>query len=414
MSELSTKRIDKLRWPMLVLVMLVGMTSAFLNCLSVFIGPLSMKGWDPTIVVMAYSVMMFMSIPGSLIGGKLKAKFGNRFVLKVCGLGFTVSVLEAAFAPNAWVYVIAIGGFTSLFVYCIYVAQIANLGELFPDKRGLVTGALSVGIFLAGALVVPVCERMTSAIHVTPTIVVFALVIGGITILSGFILLQVPEGYKPEGWEEPEYEILEGGEVEGIKDVGWKKLITLKSFWLITIASLTGTILTSGIQGNFIILTGEITGASEATAAWIYTIFSMIMGISAIVVGGISDKVLGPVKIIAIACLAVFVMTLFFILTNAQSTQMYIVFVAFIGLEVSAFSTLIAVILMRAYGTKNFGINFGLAQVGTLIGSFIGPQLAIRGADTFLIVSAAGVLLCGIVMFILAKALNKELGKKVF
>ncbi len=107
-------------------------------------------------------------------------------------------------------------------------------------------------------------------------------------------------------------------------------------------------------------------------------------------------------------------MTLFFILTNAQSTPMYIVFVAFIGLEVSAFSTLIAVILMRAYGTKNFGINFGLAQVGTLIGSFIGPQLAIRGADTFLIVSAAGVLLCGIVMFILAKALNKELGKKVF
>ena len=227
-------------------------------------------------------------------------------------------------------------------------------------------------------------------------------------------MLQAPEGYKPEGWEEPEYEILEGGEAEGIKDVGWKKLITLKSFWLITIASLTGTILTSGIQGNFIILTGEITGASEATAAWIYTIFSMIMGISAIVVGGISDKVLGPVKIIAIACLAVFVMTLFFILTNAQSTPMYIVFVAFIGLEVSAFSTLIAVILMRAYGTKNFGINFGLAQVGTLIGSFIGPQLAIRGADTFLIVSAAGVLLCGIVMFILAKALNKELGKKVF
>ena len=114
MSELSTKRIDKLRWPMLVLIMLVGMT-------------------------MAYSVMMVMDIPVSLIGGKLKAKFGNRVGLKVCGLGFTVSVLVAAFAPNAWVYVIAIGGFAPLFVYCIYVAQIANLGELFPDRRGLAT-----------------------------------------------------------------------------------------------------------------------------------------------------------------------------------------------------------------------------------------------------------------------------------
>ena len=98
-----------------------------------------------------------------------------------------------------------------------------------------------------------------------------------------------------------------------------------------------------------------------------YTGCLLYKSISAIVVGGISDKVLGPVKIIAIACLAVFVMALFFILTNAQSTPMYIVFVAFIGLEVSAFSTLIAVILMRAYGTKNFGINFGLAQVLSLI-----------------------------------------------
>lgn len=413
MSELSTKRIDTLRWPMLILIMLVGTTSAFLNCLSVFIGPLSMKGWDPTIIVMAYSVMMFMAIPGSLIGGKLKAKFGNRFVLKVCGLGFTLSVLVAAFAPNAWIYVIAIGGFAPLFVYCIYVAQIANLGELFPDRRGMATGALSVGIFVAGALVVPICEKLTSAINVTPTIVVFALVIGGLTILSGFILLQAPEGYKPQGWEEPAYEAL-GDDAGGIKDVGWKKLMTLKSFWLIVLASITGTVLTSGLQGNFILLTVEIIGTTEANAAWIYTIFSMVMGVGALVVGWISDKVLGPVKIMGIAYLATFVMIVFFILTNAQSTPMYIVFVCIVGLAIAAFSTLIAVVLMNAYGTKNYGINFGLAQIGTLVGSFIGPQLAVRGADMFLTTSAVGVLLCAVILFILAKALNKELGKKVF
>ena len=109
-------------------------------------------------------------------------------------------------------------------------------------------------------------------------------------------MLQAPEGYKPEGWEEPEYEILEGGEAEGIKDVGWEKLITLKSFWLITIASLTGTILTSGIQSNFIILTGGNHGSFRSYSRMDLHDILMIMGISAIVVGGISDKVLGPVK----------------------------------------------------------------------------------------------------------------------
>lgn len=414
MSELSTKRIDTLRWPMLVLVMLVGTTSAFLNCLSVFIGPLTMKGWDPAIVVMAYSVMMFMAVPGSLIGGKLKAKFGNRFVLKVCGLGFTASVLAAAFAPNAWIYVICIGGLAPLFVYCIYVAQIANLGELFPDKRGLATGVLSVGIFIAGALVVPVAEKMTRALDVTSTITIFAIIIGGLTIFTGFILLQAPEGYKPQGWEEKEYEVLDATAEGSLIDVSWKKLLTLKSFWLIIVAQIIFTIMTSGIQGNFVLLTVDIIGTTEANAAWIYTVFSLVMGCGGLIVGWVSDKVLGPVKIIAIASIAGAVMTAVFIFADINSTGMYIVFVAVIGMAIAATSTLIAVVLMNAYGSKNFGINFGLIQCGPLVGSFIGPQLAIRESMTFLTVGAVSLLVAGVLFLISAKALNKEIGKKVF
>lgn len=414
MSELSTKRIDTLRWPMLMLVMLVGTTSAFLNCLSVFIGPLSVRGWDPAIVVMAYSIMMFMAVPGSLIGGKFKAKFGNRFVLKVCGIGFTVSVLAAAFAPNAWIYVICIGGLAPLFVYCIYVAQIANLGELFPDKRGLATGALSVGIFVAGALVVPVAEKMTRALDVTPTISIMALVIGGFTILTGFILLQAPEGYKPEGWVEKDYEILDDNAGEGLVDVGWKKLLVLKSFWILIVAQIAMTIMTSGIQSNFMMITVDITGVTDANAAWIYTVFSLVMGCSGLVVGGISDKVLGPAKVIAITSIAAALVSGIFIFTNVTSMTMYIIFVSVVGIAIASVSTLIAVILMNAYGSKNFGINFGLIQCGPLIGSFIGPQLAVRESMTFLTVGAIAMLVCGVLFLLAGTVLNKEIGKKVF
>ena len=89
--------------------------------------------------------MMFMAVFGSLVGGKLQEKIGNKNVLKLCGLGFMISVIGASFATSAWMYVVLMGGAAPLFVYCIYVARLGNLGALFPERVGFVTGALMVG-----------------------------------------------------------------------------------------------------------------------------------------------------------------------------------------------------------------------------------------------------------------------------
>ena len=72
-SVVDTSRVDKLRWVMVMAMILVGMTSAYLNAISAYIGPFMEKGWDPTIVVVAFSVMTFMSLPGSIVGGAVKA-----------------------------------------------------------------------------------------------------------------------------------------------------------------------------------------------------------------------------------------------------------------------------------------------------------------------------------------------------
>ena len=39
----NTNRIDKLRWVMILAMSLVGMTSAYLNAISAYIGPFSEK-----------------------------------------------------------------------------------------------------------------------------------------------------------------------------------------------------------------------------------------------------------------------------------------------------------------------------------------------------------------------------------
>ncbi|MCF0230318.1 MAG: MFS transporter, partial [Parasporobacterium sp.] len=175
-----------------------------------------------------------------------------------------------------------------------------------------------------------------------------------------------------------------------------------------------GTIMISGLQGNFVLLTVGLMGVTEAKAAWMYTIFSLVMGAGGLVVGWISDKVLGPTKIIAITTIVGGVVTGIFVIGHINNVGMYVILICIIGLAIAAISTLIAVILMNAYGSKNFGINFGLIQCGPLVGSFIGPQLAVRTAETFMSIGAVALLMCGGMFLLAGIVLNKEIGKKTF
>ena len=418
MKEINVNRVDKTRWFSLVLMLLVGTTSAVLNCLSVYIGPLAERGWDSSIVISAFSVMMFMAVPGSIIGGKLKEKFGNRFVLKTCGLGFTLSVIAASFSTSAVMYVVFIGGFAPLFVYCIYVAQLANVGELFPDKRGLATGSVVVGVAVAGALVVPLAEWVTRIMEVMHGIAMFGIVFGGLTILTGFIMVEAPENYKPAGWVPKKYEILDANianEGSGIKDISWKKVLTLKSFWFIFIGAAAASVFVMGIQSGFVLISANALDISNAKGAWLYTVLAISMGGSGIVVGWISDRVLGPVKIIVTTILLLAIIDALFVIIPGSNYGIYFLLVVMVGVVTGSINTLIPVIFMEAWGNKYFGINFGMFQCAGMIASFIGGQIAIQEPVINFFIIGAVVMIIGAVIFTFSgRALNKELGKKRF
>lgn len=415
MSQGLTRDIDKQRWITLMLILIVGATSAFLNCLSVYIAPLAERGWDPSVVVVAYTLMMFMSIPGSIIGGKIQEKCGNKLVLKVCGLGFLLSLVVGSFSVSAWMYVILIGGFAPLFVYCIYVAQIGNIGALFPERKGFVTGALMVGIYGIGAILVPLASNMTAGMGVMPGIAVLGVVIGGFTILSGFLIVEAPEGYAPKGWESKEYEAIgNAGETTSV-DTPWKRLLTLKSFWILFIGQIAMAIFCAGAQSSFVLMTMNVTGCSDATAAWSYSVFAIIMGCSGLVIGFLSDKLWGPIKWMAYTALVAAAFVTIFVITGSTSFGLYMVFVVILGIAVGTSTTLLAVVLMGAYGTKFFGVNFGIFQFAMLISSYVGPQLAVgENINMFFIVGAIGLIFGAIVFLIGGAVRNKELGFKIF
>lgn len=267
----NTSRIDKLRWLMVIAMTLVGMTSAYVNAISAYIGPFAEKGWDPAIIVIAFSVMTFMSLPGSIVGGALKARFGNKMVLKVGGLGFALTCVATVFITSPWAYVVLMGGIAPFFVYCVYVIQMANIGELFPDKAGLATGLFVAGVAIASALILPLTEWLTRVMNVMYGIGLSGVIYGGFTVLIGFIMIDAPEGYKPQGWTPQEYEIIDEEKAEisaSNKDVNWAKMMIRPAFWMVYIGEVCFGVLSSGLYSNFIGMVSGLLGVSDCMAVF--------------------------------------------------------------------------------------------------------------------------------------------------
>ncbi|MGN0361485.1 MAG: MFS transporter [Bilifractor sp.] len=417
-SVVDTSRVDKLRWVMVMAMILVGMTSAYLNAISAYIGPFMEKGWDPTIVVVAFSVMTFMSLPGSIVGGAVKAKFGNKLVLKLGGLGFALTCVATTFVTGPWGYVVLMGGVAPFFVYCVYVVQMANVGELFPDKRGMATGIFVAGIAVASALILPLTEWMTRNMDAMMTIAVSGIVYGGFTLLMGFIMIDAPANYKPKGWEPKEYEILDesvAAEGTGVVDLKWNKVLMKPSFWMIFIGSVGLGIMSSGLYSNFIGMASNLLSISDAKAAWLYSLFTLVTGASGIVIGLVSDKLTGPTKALALAFVLTTAAIALFCGAGGNSLPLYIVFLVVAGIAMGSIQTLTPPIIMNAWGNKYFGITYGIMLTSTTVASFIGAQFSVRYSPvTFLWIAAACLLAGGVLIFLATFVLNKELGKKIF
>lgn len=414
----NTSRIDKLRWLMVIAMTLVGMTSAYVNAISAYIGPFAEKGWDSTIIVIAFSVMTFMSLPGSIVGGALKARFGNKLVLKVGGLGFAVTCVATVFVTSPWAYVVLMGGVAPFFVYCVYVIQMANIGELFPDRAGLATGLFVAGIAIASALILPFTEWLTRVMDVMYGIGLSGIVYGGFTVLVGFIMIDAPKDYRPQGWTPEEYEILDEEKAEladSNKDVNWAKMMIRPAFWMVYIGEVCFGVLSSGLYSNFIGMVSELLGVSDSTAAWLYSLFTLVMGGSGILLGYISDKLFGPTKSLALCCLLTAIAIGVFLVTGGNSYALFIAFIVIAGTALGAMQALTPNIMMLAWGNKYFGINYGIMLTALTVGSFIGPQLAVRiSMLQFLAVSGVVMVVAAVLIFASTMFLNKDLGKKVF
>ena len=199
------------RWWIAFAGILLQMALGAVYAWSVFRVPLAKQfNWTISQVTLTFTIAIMVLGFASFFGGLWLKRVGPRVVALTGGVLYGLGVFLASFSNHGlwWLYLTygVIGGIGLGFAY---IVPVAVLLKWFPDKRGLMTG-IAVGGFGAGALVTaPVATRLIQSVGVLQTFAYLGIAFLIVCVVSGYFMQNPPDGWKPEGWEPTQKQLVQ-------------------------------------------------------------------------------------------------------------------------------------------------------------------------------------------------------------
>ena len=364
---------------------------------------------------LTFSILLSTLTVGSVIGGKLAAKFGTKIVVLAGGVilsaGFFLAALvQPEFSWALWLTYGLMGGVGMGFTYS---TTIACAQKWYPHKKGLVTGVVVSALGLGGVVFTPVVERLVEtfggiAVGEGKTFMVLAAVFLVTCTVGSFFMKNPPEGY-----------MMDKVAVAGVNSAGVAKDFTsaqmLKSgkFYLIVatfMLACMGGLMMIGFAKPIAIAKGM-----ADTAVYGVLAISMFNSLGRLLWGMISDK-LGRYNTLLILLGGGAVLPLF---VNFAEDMMVYVLIAVIGFFYGGLLSTFPSLTADIFGAKHLATNYGFVLlgfgVGAVVSSFIAghyKNLADVGNDISLMspafVIAAACAAAGFAMILVLKGLWKK------
>lgn len=259
-----------------------------------------------------------------------------------------------------------------------YVTPLATALKWFPDKRGLMSGLVVMGMgagSIFGGMGGPI---LIDKIGVWNTFAVFGIVFGAIITVFGAILKNPPEGYmlSATAGSKDESDLPAKKENNKVSDHDFaaKEVLGTVSFYLLWLVFLIGTgggLMVISQASNF---GTDIVGLTPVIAGSVIMVLGIFNGLGRPACGSLSDKI-GRRNVIFVA-FAIQIVALLLILPNASSYFMYAVGVSLMGFSYGGFLGTMPSITSDFYGLKNVGLNYALVYTGWGAAGYFGPQVA--------------------------------------
>jgi len=327
-----------------------------------------------------------------VFAGKWQARSGPTIVAFtggiVLGLGY---LLGGFFGDSFWTQFFFIGIMGGAGIGLAYVVPIAVGVKWFPDKKGMVTGLAVAGFGFGATIWVKLADSWFGGLlnttnifglpNVQSVFVIYGIIFAVFVIIGSMVMVNPPEGYKPEGWTPP---AANDTKASGNLEFGWKKMLKTSQFyrvWMVFIFSALSGLMVIYCIKLFGVDALKFNGMDAADAAIIggtamawYAIFN---GLGRILWGMVSDKIGRKNAIVAMTLFqGIIVLMTYHIFIHFGFSTGFIFAASVIGFNFGGNFALFPAITADYFGNKNLGNNYGWMFTAYGIAGILGPQLA--------------------------------------
>ncbi len=344
-----------------------------------------------TRISMVFSVIIFVFAVTALFGGMLQDRIGPQKVTMLGGTLLGLGLILSSRATSIAHIYIFYGLVSGTGLGFAYITPLATCNKWFPDKKGLISGVVVMGMGLGSLIFTPIGRVMVVSRGVLNTWAVLGIIFF-ILINTGAQFLKIPpEGCKPAGWEHP------ANTVALAADFTQKEMLGTITFYLMWAMFLIGSAAGLMVIGLAAPIGREVAGLTASQAAAVVGLLGLFNGTGRVFWGAVSDRA-GRAN----ALFVLFTVTgaAMLSMSAASSFTQFFVGIATVTFCFGGYLAVFPAATAEFYGTKNLGGNYGLIYlaygVGAPVGIYLGSALTLNTAFTYsaaLCLAAAGLAL---------------------
>lgn len=348
--------------------------------------------WENTAIT--FTVFMTCFCLGAFFAALLAKKMPVRLLVLSSGVLAFLGLFLSAFASSPSMLNLTYGVLLGLAIGITYNCVLSVAPRWFPDKTGVLNGALLM-CFGAGSLVLgPVADMLFVAYGLKTTFIIFAFAFLAALAAGSFFVRPPKDG------EVPAFKAGAGKQgyvEEGALDVGPVKMVSRPSFWIYAVWSIVFSAAGLALVGAAKPFALEL-GADERLAIFVPGIIGIFNGLGRLFFGGFFDRSGRKKTMLAVSIIgAVFAV----LITATSMTQNVVLMVAALvacGLMYGGVPPTNANFTRSAFGKKNYPMNLSVINFSLLVASQVSIIVsAVRVPGDFYIGIGIIVALCSAV-----------------
>lgn len=325
-------------------------------------------GWTSSQASLPYTVYTLAFVTSMVIFGKVQDTKGPRLVVTVGSILMGLGLIIAGIFTTPTMVVMGVGVITGGGIGMITAGSTPPVIKWYPpEKKGLVTGIVVAGTGFSAIFYSPLGSYLLTSVGIHKTFII----IGVFSLIASVILSQNLRNPDRDLYAKPATD-----ESPSQKNYTWQEMLkdsdAYKLWLMFAFASSAGLMIIShastiavvqaGWQGGFVLVI-------------ILSLFNTLGRFS----GGVFSDKIGRINFLRIALGVQLINMIMFKTYTSQITMILGAAIAgyCYGSNFSVFPSAVA----DMYGTKNYGINYGIVFTGWGVGGIIGPMVAARIYD---------------------------------